>query len=133
MKRSERIYHEIVDILTQIIPNTTSNHELDDLGKLFLGQKFGGVYSSDTLPKEKGYYIVNLDTSNMPGSHWVGVYRDDETYVYDSFGRENLLPIKAIYTENDKEQLTISTNCGARSLAWLILVDKWGIGAGLQI
>lgn len=130
---AERLYHAIVDLTTQITPETTSNKELEKLGKAFLGKKFKGVYSSDTVPNKKGYYIVNLDPSHMPGSHWVAVLRDGRTYVYDSFGRKDLLPFRATYTESDPEQLTVSTNCGARSLAWLILVDKWGIKQGLKI
>lgn len=131
---AERLYHAIVDLTTQIIPETTSNKELEELGKAFLGKKFKGVYSSDNAPKKPGYYIVNLDPSHMPGSHWVALFRNNRgAYVYDSFGRKGILPFKATYTESDPEQLTISTNCGARSLAWLILVDNWGIKKGLKI
>lgn len=134
MKRSERLYHQIVDEITQIIPHTTANKELQELGKAFLGKKFKGVFSSDTVPKKPGYYIVNLDPAGKPGSHWVGLFRRQSgDIVYDSFGRKDLLPFKAKYTERDPEQLKVSTNCGARSLAWLILVDKWGLKAGMEI
>ena len=134
MKRPELIYHHIVDEITQIIPQTTSNKELHELGKLFLGKKFRGVFPSDKVPTKQGYFLVNLDPSDQPGSHWVGVVRKgSRTYAYDSFGRKNLLPFKATYTESDPEQLIVSTNCGARSLSWLILVDKWGLQAGMEI
>lgn len=134
MKRSEIIYHELVDLLTKIVPGITSNKDLEVLGKKFLGKEFSGVYPSDTVPKDPGLYIVNLDTSDKPGTHWVGLYQSPKSrVVYDSFGRKDLLPFEAKYTESDKEQLEVSNNCGARSLAWLILVKHWGISMGMQI
>jgi hypothetical protein len=134
MKRSEIINHELVDMLTKIIPDITSNKELEALGRQFLGKEFSGVFSSDTVPKDSGLYIVNLDPADKPGTHWVGLYQSPKSrVVYDSFGRKDLLQFEAKYTEPDKEQLEVSNNCGARSLAWLILVKHWGIAMGMQI
>ena len=36
---------------------------------------FIGVFSPNTLPSyaQTGYYVVNLDTSQQPGSHWIPI------------------------------------------------------------
>ena len=36
---------------------------------------FIGVFSSNTLPSytQTGYYVVNLDTSQQPSSHWIAI------------------------------------------------------------
>jgi hypothetical protein len=50
---------------------------------------FRGVDASDRLPKspQNGVYIVNLDPSNLPGSHCVGIYLDNHLAEYfDSYG-----------------------------------------------
>ena len=50
---------------------------------------FRGVYASDRLPKSprNGVYIVNLDPSNLPGSHWVAIYLHNHLAEYfDSYG-----------------------------------------------
>ena len=63
------------------------------LGKRLFKDKFHGVYPPDHLPvltKEKPYAILNLDKSTESGSHWVAIAKvNDETYIYDSFGRKN--------------------------------------------
>ena len=53
---------------------------------------FRGVFMRDTLPRtgplntECG--IVNLNTSEQPGSHWVCYYKDPHRRIYfDSFGQ----------------------------------------------
>lgn len=43
---------------------------------------FNGVYAADTLPKQaskNSAFIVNTDTKDKPGAHWVAIY-------FDSFG-----------------------------------------------
>ena len=36
---------------------------------------FIGVFSSNTLPSyaQTGHYVVNLDMSQQPGSHWIAI------------------------------------------------------------
>jgi len=56
---------------------------------------FGGVYASDTLPpKRRGRaFIINLDKSSLPGSHWVAVYfKRKRVYYYDPYGIKPFLP-----------------------------------------
>lgn len=127
---TKRLYHAILDIVAIQAEHvgTTSNTELHRLGKNFLGDDFKGVFPSDKIPKGNGYYIINLDKSHMPGSHWVGlVIKDGKKWVYDSFARKNLLPIRATYVNEHPDQLSLAANCGQRSLAWLILAAKWGM------
>ena len=41
---------------------------------------FIGVYSRDQLPIIKDYpscFILNTDTSDKPGEHWLAIYYDD--------------------------------------------------------
>ena len=59
---------------------------------------FRGVFMRDQLPakvhkKECG--IVNLNTSQEPGSHWVCYYKDGQQRIYfDSFGGTKVLEIE---------------------------------------
>ena len=59
------------------------------------------------------------------------VPRTGKLVHYDSFGRSHaqLFPGKfpgAIDTELDAEQKDEATDCGQRSLAWLIVFDRYG-------
>ena len=52
---------------------------------------FIGVFSSDTLPSyaQTGYYVVNLDTSQQPGSHWIAIKISKnkcKNEYFDSYG-----------------------------------------------
>lgn len=66
---------------------TTTDVEL--FGKKLI-DNFNGVYSVDTLPKSSKknlIFIANIDSSNLPGSHWIGVIiRQGIGYVFDPFG-----------------------------------------------
>ena len=59
-------------------------------------KQFIGVFPKDHMykaiaeikPKSKNGFILNLDTSDKPGSHWVAVFADPKSVEYfDSFGR----------------------------------------------
>jgi hypothetical protein len=141
-KYCELLYNKILkDIVKPFTGDqTTYLSELLGAGKKFLGVKFKGVYPSDKIPKLNDlapYAILNLDTSKMPGSHWVAIAKSgNDTYIYDSFGRSNIHIIpnlefsgngKIIDSDRDAEQGILDTDCGARSIAWLIFLDKWGI------
>ena len=56
--------------------------KMDDftINKILLSNKvtkdsFIGVFSSNTLPSyaQTGYYVVNLDRSQQPSSHWIAI------------------------------------------------------------
>ncbi len=67
-----------------------SSNEIEDRLKSVDG--FEGVFSSDNLPKKIPRIasgVINLDSSDGPGTHWVCYYNDPFSKVveyYDSFG-----------------------------------------------
>ena len=72
--------------------------KMDDftINKILLSNKvtkdsFIGVFSSDTLPSyaQTGYYVVNLDTSQQPGSYWIAIKISKskcKNEYFDSYG-----------------------------------------------
>ena len=58
---------------------------------------FMGCYAADQIPTEilkfPSSLIINLDTKDKPGSHWVAVYIKNKSHAYyfDSFGPLNCL------------------------------------------
>ena len=81
--------------------------------------------------------IVNLDPRSSGGSHWIAMVATvKDIIVYDSFGRDVLadqLP-SVRYTEDDAEQNPFNeNNCGQRSLAFLCVYYKHGLGDAMQI
>lgn len=140
---TERLYNKKLNEIEKkyVGDKTTFLGQLNGAGKKILGIKFKGVYPSDKIPKLNDlspYCILNLDKSDMPGSHWVALAKNDKlnhTILYDSFGRNNIKIIpnlrfsgngKIIDTDRDAEQNEKETNCGARCLAWLCMYDEYG-------
>lgn len=122
---------------------TTDDRQLYAEGRRLLGRGFMGVYPSDALPpispgRRARFLVANVDRHDQPGSHWLGVYtRGKSAYVYDSFGRSihRLVPRIVDHLEaagftvraaapNRPEQSKHETDCGARSIAWLVLAKK---------
>ena len=128
---------------------TTFLTQLKKTGSQILGDKFKGVYPSDKIPKlttKNPYCILNLDKSNESGSHWISLVKLSGTpsgcLVYDSFGRNNthIIPSLSksgnglvIDTDKDSEQGILETNCGQRSLAFIIFFDKYGADDAMKI
>jgi hypothetical protein len=150
-KGVERAYDSI---LTQIIEpltgrKTTYLTELNGIGRKLFGVKFKGVFPSDHIPRLNDltpYAILNLDTSLQPGSHWVSIAKHpkkDQTLLYDSFARKGSHIIPALQfsgngrlinaDRKDREQALSEENCGARALAWLVIVEKYGWDAARLI
>ena len=132
-----KIYNEYVNILRPYIGNdTTYADDLERKGKKIFGSRFLGVFASDQLPDIRNgqMYIANLDRSDEPGSHWIGVYaKNNKKYVYDSFGRKSEKIISSIFskggeirdTEYDAEQSKQEDNCGLRSIVALYMFDEF--------
>lgn len=88
---------------------------------------FLGVFPKDKLPPESSgtscTFIVNTDSSNLPGQHWIAVYvrTSKEGFVFDSFGQspplqvQHWMNIRGIsWTCNMRQvQSHESTLCGA--------------------
>lgn len=119
----------------------TNSGELHDMGRTLFGKKFVGVFPQDKVPSNiaKGvkqkYFILNLDKSDEPGSHWVGVLtipNSTRLLIFDSFGRSSkkILPflrtIKSIDTDSDAEQKILQDSCGQFTMAWLKFADEYG-------
>ena len=86
------------------------------------------------------YSIINND--NGVGEHWLSVYQERHSvYVFDTFGRDMKILMPefhararaqgySIINANKKyehEQEANQSDCGLRSLAWLILAESKGI------
>lgn len=62
------------------------------LEKMKYLKSFKGCFPLDQLPHISTFpssLIINLDPSNMPGSHWVAIYIDTSKHAsyFDSFGQ----------------------------------------------
>jgi hypothetical protein len=152
-KEIELVYNKILKQIIEPLSGdeTTYLTELNGIGKKLFGVKFKGVFPSDKIPKLNDlspYAILNLDTSKQPGSHWVAIAKyptqsKPKTLLYDSFARKGSKIIKSLsYSGNgriinsdlkDSEQDVMETNCGARCLAWLVVVEKYGFDAAALI
>lgn len=138
---AEKLYnHYLTKKVYPLIGNkTTYLTELEGVGKKLFKVKFKGVYPSDKIPKLNDlspYCILNLDSSKERGSHWISLAKSgDDTYVYDSFGRDykKIIPNlnhsgngRIKNTDRDAEQKILQTDCGARCLGFLMVFDKHG-------
>ena len=133
----------IFDILKK--STTTNNIELDRLGKILFGDLFLGVFSSDEFPKniQNGQmFIINNKSSKSKtnGEHWLAFIKSDKNkdhkprlYGYDSFNRDihKLSPYfrhkRFVNANSNRDQSFYGeSNCGERSVCWLISFAKWG-------
>ena len=134
----EAVYEKLVLVIMKLMgkKTTTDNVELMQAGKQLLGDKFAGVYSSDQRPalsKKRPYAVLNTKPTASGGEHWIALARmppSGKLMHYDSFGRlhRQLFPDRwedeAVDTELDVEQDERTSECGQRSLAWLLLFDR---------
>lgn len=121
---------------------STDNIELQKYGKANI-KHFQGVYAQNSKIEDKmiSKFIINVDTEEQAGSHWVAVYKNkDKYYVFDSFGRKTTKLLKLfsknkliIDSDYDENQRRAEENCGQRCLSWLMMIDKYGIRAALKI
>lgn len=106
--------------------NLTSNIELLDILKNN-NIKINGVFAKDKLkkPLKDGFYIVNLDNSDGPGTHWCSLYKINDGFSlwWDSFGfpaPENIEDLLYKYEYNKKQIQDIkSTSCGFYCVAFI--------------
>lgn len=141
-EKAEEEYEECLALVNNLVGNTTTYlSQLDKAGRFLFGVKWRGVFPSDKIPKLNDltpYCILNLDKSDEPGSHWVALAKlpnKDASLFYDSFGRsfKQIIPLLnhtgngvIRNTEDDAEQEIQATDCGSRSLSWLMVFDKLG-------
>lgn len=128
-----------------------SDHDVETAGRALYGKTWGGVWPHDEFtaamlcPRRK--YVINTGHSRGAGIHWTGLYSGagKTVYVYDSFGRAtgSILPelkkrleaagYTVVESERDAEQRGRSQVCGVLALAWLEVVNRYGITAALEI
>tara|TARA_R110000787_G_scaffold191748_2_gene303241 strand:- start:442 stop:918 length:477 start_codon:yes stop_codon:yes gene_type:complete len=141
---AEKMYSDILTgLIYPLVGNkTTYMNDLNKTGIKLLGIKFKGVYPADKIPilnDLKPYCILNLDNSGEVGSHWIALGKIEglnSCVVYDSFARKNTQIIPNLLKSgngriidsdlSDREQEINETDCGARSLSFLIVLDKFG-------
>ena len=68
---------------------------------------FRGVFMRDTLPRaarSKECGIVNFNTSEQSGSHWVCYYKDtrNQRIYFDSFGQVTLIEVQKYLKSKDE-------------------------------
>ena len=96
-----------------------------------------GTFSSDRFPGHilnEQCFIINNKFSRTKGEHFISIYkRDGKTYGYDSFNRSinNMSKFwkhrHIINANKNRDQSFKESNCGSRSMAWLISFNKLGI------
>ena len=135
MLKFQTIYDEVVKRIGH--DHSTSNEELERVGIQTIGDKFLGVFASDTFPRatrHETYCIVNLDDSNGAGTHWVArMTKKKDNYWYDSFARSisTIMPrargVDTDLSPNEHDQHMSQMDCGQRCLAALLCGHRFGI------
>jgi len=129
------------------------DYQIDEIARELFGSKWLGCNAQDKIVFKSGYQIINVDTSNQPGSHWCALIQNgNNIYVYDSFARssQNLLKVltKSIRLRSpvknrkiqvldsdrsDSEQRGLSQICGHLCIAWLMCAQDFGVKSAMKI
>ena len=114
--------------------------QLERLGKSLIGPSFIGVYAADQVPERwltRGRhtynFIVNNQTKNLPGQHWIGVSikkGGDEAFIFDPLGfppskmlanlLNKIMGVRRISYNTKQIQNVSKKNCGQLVLLYLI-------------
>jgi len=151
LKIHAKAYHNKLknEIIKQWGKHALSDIEVTEIGKNLLGSKYKGTFPQDKVPftNTSKNFIINVDKSGMPGSHWIGVFQDTKKnmYIYDSFARTSKKLLKYLYdkaklkgfkiidTNKKADQFGKTQICGPISVAWLSTVEKYGIKTARHI
>lgn len=122
------------------------NDVIDGICASTFGKQWQGCNSQDKIKWSAGFQIVNTDTSDKSGTHWIALYITGKTvYVYDSFGRRTPQLLKILTkqarhrkvkiqdSEHDAEQFGDSEICGHLCISWLMVAKRLGVRAALKI
>ena len=128
--------HSINEFLDKYGEDTTTNFQLIHWAKE-LGIKPFKVLMKNELYKlkdtKKNYIICNYHTTEQPGIHWVGIYKDknkDIGYYFNSYGKQpfqeaiEFLNVKNRYYSAFKIQPDDTKICGQLSLWFLFQLYK---------
>jgi hypothetical protein len=104
---------------------------------VFARDEFNAIPLSHQLtPHSPSFFIVNLDTSNLPGSHWVAIefhHRTKEAFYFDSYGLDpfykdldkKLTSEADVITWNIEKLQNLSTSvCGQYCILFCLLRQK---------
>jgi hypothetical protein len=137
-------------LIKSIGTNSTTDGQLNIIGNQLFRNQYIGTYSQDNLPfhkiKNKSFAIINTDTKNKGGVHWVALYFTPKTvFIWDSYGRDSrvLLPIftKQLSNRNikfkdsdpDADQSKKSKICGPLCLSWMLTVKEVGVKNAMKV
>ena len=138
-------FNSILKNITLILGDgETSNIMLDDICFKLFEDNFSGTYPSDKIPtltKKKNMCILNLDSSDVSGSHWIAcVLENGVVYVYDSFDRRSSKIIPSLFKKYKVVRNTDCTNvskpirqknyqesCGQRCITALLIYKIYGL------
>ena len=136
-KKYEQILRDVDDILGASV---TTDSQLTDLGYKIFKNDYLGTFSSDKMPKyikNNQCFILNTDSSRSANKygHWIGFYKlNGKLWYYDSFARPKgklfkFWKTKRMYSANttDRQQSFEESDCGSRSMSFLIICSKYGI------
>ena len=142
--KATAMYKKLVEALESHYDNETkTNTDLIQIGRVIfepLGNNVIRNADYDFNRMDDKYSIINND--NGVGEHWLAVYQERHSvYVFDTFGRDMKILMPefharartqgyTIINANKKyehEQEANQSDCGLRSLAWLILAESKGI------
>lgn len=116
------------------------NQRLSATDIIEIGKNIGlkvRVYARNAIPKKltNGYYVINLDSKNGSGTHWVCFVKDNKNIFYmDSFGmppaQDEINVFKKehddVYFNNKQIQDINSILCGYFCLLFLNLYHHYG-------
>lgn len=112
-----------------------NTNELNLLGRCTI-PNFLGVFAINKIPhysnNDQFSYIVNNQSANLPGQHWIAVYiKNNNAYIYDPLGlppplmlTKHLHRYKISYN-TQQDQPTASKLCGQFALSFLINKSKF--------
>lgn len=79
---------------------------------------YRGCYMrDDDLPKS-GSYVLNLDSKNQSGTHWVSIYNNE---YFDSYGLPSPEKLRGKKLVNKKRLQYASDTCGEWAVLYIIL------------
>lgn len=125
-----------------------NTHQLNGIGWYLFGCRYLGTFALNGVPAKIDktatlkHFIINTQTSNLPGQHWVAVTIQNNTaYIFDSFGNppKPLLVrqlkdqgITKIYYNKRQIQPYNTTFCGQLAVKHLLNVDLLGRTRGVS-
>ena len=131
-------YNKNLIYIDDILKNSssTTNIELNRLGKAIFGELFLGVFTSDQFPKyirDGQMFIINNKSSKSDGEHWLSFIKSSKNkdhkpllYGYDTYNRDirKLSPYfrnkRFINANTNRDESFFQMDCGQRSFCFLI-------------